>query len=76
MAYEVTIRCSVRRGNPLEKKRCHSDAQARMSAPTEERATSREAVYAVEMTAKDMGWKRVRRSCRPAAWTCPACQSD
>lgn len=73
MPYEVAIRCSERRGNPLEKKRCHSDAQARAAVPTVERSTSREAVYAVEQIAKDMGWRKVRRSCRPAAWACPAC---
>lgn len=74
MAYEVEIRCDVRKGNPVEKKRCHSDARAGVEVPRIEAATSRDAVYAVEKRAKGLGWKHVRRAGRPAQWVCPVCQ--
>jgi hypothetical protein len=74
MPYEVTIRCSERRGNPLEKQRCHSDAQARAAVPRAEETVSRSVVPAAERLALDSGWKKVRRPSRPTAWVCPACQ--
>jgi hypothetical protein len=65
MPYEVTIRCSERRGYPLEKKRCHSDAQARAPVPRGEATASRNAVPAAEQDALRMGWNKVRRPARP-----------
>ena len=76
MAYEVTIRCDIRRGNPLEKKRCHSDAQARASQPYAEEATSRQAIYSAESEAKRLGWTRKQRPSRPTIWVCPGCISS
>jgi hypothetical protein len=73
MAYEVEIRCDVRKGNPIEKLRCHSDAQARVDVPRIEAATSRDAVYAVEKRARGLGWTKVRRAGRPTQWACPVC---
>lgn len=73
MGYSITIRCDARRGNPLEKKRCHTDAQAKATLPEFHAATSREAIYAVERRAKAAGWLRVRQAGRPAAWMCPVC---
>jgi hypothetical protein len=75
VSYEATIRCDVRKGNPLEKQRCHSDAQARAPQPAAERATSRQAALAVERSALDMGWRRVRRASRSTEWVCPVCTS-
>jgi hypothetical protein len=76
MSYEATIRCDVRKGNPIKKQRCHSDAQARAPQPRADRATSRHAVLAVERDALDMGWKRVRRASRSAEWVCPVCVNE
>jgi hypothetical protein len=70
------IRCSERRGNLLEKQRCHSDAQTRAPVPRGEATVSRNAVPAAEQDALRMGWKRVRRSSRPVAWLCPVCSND
>jgi hypothetical protein len=75
MAYETTIRCDVRKGNPLEKLRCHSDGQAKQREPLAESGTSRAAVFAAEQAAKDMGRNRVRRPSRTDDWVCPACQN-
>ncbi|WP_394657634.1 hypothetical protein [uncultured Novosphingobium sp.] len=73
MAYEVTIRCDVRQGNPLTKKRCHSDAQAREIQLREEAPLGPQALRLAEDRAKGLGWKRVRRASRPTIWVCPAC---
>ena len=73
MAYEITIRCDIRTGNLMEKKRCHSDAQAREVTPRGEAATSRDAVYAVERRARGLGWNKVRQSAGSAKWVCPVC---
>jgi len=75
MPYEVTIRCSDGRGKPLEKKRCHSDVQARAPVPRGEATVSRNAVPAAEQAARVHGWTHVRRAGRPSAWVCPACSS-
>jgi len=74
MGYEVEIRCDARCGNPLEKKRCLSDAQARVPPMRHEARTSREAIYAVEMRARNAGWIRLRGAERPNRWICPVCQ--
>ena len=43
MGYLITVRCDLRKGNPATKERCHSDPQARTSAPEAEAAASRDA---------------------------------
>jgi hypothetical protein len=65
VAYEVEIRCDVRKGNPIEKLRCHSDAQARVDVPRIEAATSRDEVYTFDKRARALGWQRIRRAGRP-----------
>lgn len=74
MGYEVEICCDIRKGNPLEKKRCHSDSQAKVRPLREEARTSREAIYAVAMRARNAGWLRLRGAARPNRWVCPVCQ--
>lgn len=73
MRNSITIRCDTRRGDPLEKKRWHTDAQAKATLPEFHAATSREATYAVERRAKAAGWLRVRRAGTPGTWMCPVC---
>lgn len=73
MPYDVTIRCELRRGNPLEKKRCHSDALARAPQPLAEHTTSRLALSMAEASAVNLGWSKQRRPSRPTIWVCPAC---
>jgi hypothetical protein len=74
--YEVTIVCEHRRGNPLEKKRCHSDAQARAPQPFAEHTTSRLALSTAEGEARRLGWKRQQRPSRPTIWACPVCAQE
>lgn len=76
MSYEMTVRCDLRTGNPLQKQLCVSDARSKTQAPTASKTTSREAVYALEIHAKNAGWERVRRMAQPIKWACPVCLSN
>jgi hypothetical protein len=73
MAYEVTIRCDIEKGNPLAKERCYNDVQARKTPIVASNAVSRDAVSAAERMALSEGWKRVRQPSRRSRWVCPAC---
>lgn len=73
MGYEVSARCDVRKGEPLEKKRCHSDAQARIAPITGEANDLATAKNALDRSAQAHGWRRLRRAGRPTIWVCPAC---
>jgi hypothetical protein len=75
MSYEMTLLCDLRTGNPLDKKLCVSDARSKVAAPTISKTTSREALYALDLHAKNAGWQRLRRMAQPVKWACPVCLS-
>ncbi len=73
MGYEVSARCDVRKGNPLEKKRCHSDAQAKIKPIVGEAREFKNAKNHLDRLAQSAGWRRHRRVGWPTIWVCPVC---